>query len=176
MMTDQPSSPSRLLIALAWAIMLCVSVLPNALLHELAGSAPAWLLWAKIGLLITLAVITFFWPGLRPLRNFFLILLAILLALGYRRANFFLVRGKLDAPITPVRWLGFPKPDPWARFGGQFSIYIGVGLLVFLIIGGRSSWASFVRAAPMLPAVLLFAAMNACGEKMTLGRPFVAGC
>jgi membrane protease YdiL (CAAX protease family) len=222
-MTDEQTHTNRLLIALAWATMLCVSILPNALLHELAGGAPAWLNRAKIGLLIVSAVATLFSKALRPLRNFSLILLAILaseelvsrltgsliwyrwfggegapfassmlgtqlsrmivsllviaalLALGYRRADFFLVRGRLDAPITPVRWLGFPKPDPWTRFGGQFSVYIGLGLLAFLIIGGRPAWPSFVQAAPMLPAVLLFAAVNAFNEEMTYRASILAG-
>jgi hypothetical protein len=35
-----------------------------------------------------------------------------LLVIGYRRRDFFLVRGRLDAPIKPVSWLGFPKSDP----------------------------------------------------------------
>jgi hypothetical protein len=208
---------------MAWAIMLGVSILPNVILHELAGGAPAWLTWAKIGLLVALAGAAFLWKALRPLRNFILILLAIyisealvarltglplwqgwfgdpnapftvtmlgiqlsrlivsllviaaLFALGYRRADFFLVRGELDAPITPVRWLGFPKPDPWTSFGGQWGIYIGLGLLVFLVLGSRPSGAALLQAAPMLPAVLLFATMNAFNEEMTYRASLLAG-
>lgn len=202
--------------------MLSVSILPNALLHELIGGAPTWLHWAKIGLLAVLTGVTLFWKALHPLRDFVLILLAIyvsealvsrltgsrrwqgwfggqhapfttsmmgiqlgrliisllvigaLLALGYRRSDFFLVKGQLNAPITPVRWLGFPKPDPWTSFGGQFTVYIGLGLLVFLIVGGRPTWTSFVQAAPMFPAVLLFAAMNAFNEEMTYRASLLA--
>lgn len=95
-----------------------------------------------------------------------LIILA-LLGLGLKRKDFFLVRGNLRAPITPVRWLGFPKPDPWTHFGGQFAVYISLGLLVFLIIGGRPSLAALPRALPMLPMILLLAAMNAFNEEMT---------
>jgi membrane protease YdiL (CAAX protease family) len=222
-MTGNAIQPKRFVTVVAWAIMLVVSVLPNALLHELAGGSPPWLSWAKIGLLIALGVAALFWPALRPLRGFILILLAIfvseelvsrlttsalwqgwfggqgasfarsmlgtqlgrllvalamigaLLALGYHRTDFFLARGRLDAPITPVRWLGFPKPDPWTRFGGQFTLYIALGLLVFLVLGGRPSWASFVRAAPMFPAVLLLAAMNAFNEEMTYRASLLAG-
>jgi hypothetical protein len=203
--------------------MLSVSVLPNALLHELVGGAPTWLHWIKVGLLVAATAATLCWSAVRPLRNFALILLAILigeelfsrltgaafwqgwfggpsasftssmmgiqlgrlivsllviavlLALGYRRRDFFLVRGKLDAPITPVRWLGFPKPEPWTHFGGQFSVYIALGLLAFLIIGGRPSWPSFAQAAPMFPAVLLFATMNAFNEEMTYRASLLAG-
>ncbi len=222
-MTEKTSSPNRMLIPAAWVIMLVVSILPNALLHELAGGSPAWLGWAKTGLLAGLAVTTLFWQVLRPLRNFILLLLAIfvgemvvglltgstlwqgwfggadapftssmlgtqlgrlivsllmigaLLLLGYRRADFFLTRGQLDAPITPVRWLGFPKPDPWTRFGGQFALYISLGTLLFLILGGRPSPAALLGALPMLPAVLLFAAMNAFNEELTYRASLLAG-
>jgi hypothetical protein len=104
-----------------------------------------------------------------------LLVIGALVLLGYRREDFFLVPGKLNAPITPVRWLGFPKPDPWTSFGGQYSVYIGLGLLVFLILGGRPSWSSFVQAAPIFPAVLLFATMNAFNEEMTYRASLLAG-
>ncbi|MFZ5916501.1 MAG: CPBP family intramembrane glutamic endopeptidase [Chloroflexota bacterium] len=103
-----------------------------------------------------------------------LLLIGVLLALGYRRADFFLVRGQVDAPIEPVRWLGFPKPEPWTRFGGQWVIYISLGLLAFLILGGRPSLQSFVQAAPMLPVVLLLAAMNAFNEELTYRSTLLA--
>jgi membrane protease YdiL (CAAX protease family) len=211
------------MLSAAWVIMLVVSILPNALLHELTGSIPAWLSWAKIVFLAVLVAIAFFWKSLRPLRNFLLLLLAIfvsellasqltgsvlwqrwfggenasfassmmstqlgrlivsllmigvLLLLGYRRTDFFLTRGQLDAPIKPVRWLGFPKPDPWTKFGGQFALYISLGTLLFLILGGRPSPAALLGALPMLPAVLLFAAMNAFNEEMTYRASLLAG-
>jgi len=220
---EKPISFDRFLITAAWAIMLVVSILPNALLHELAGGAPAWLGWAKIGLLAALVVITLFWQTLRPLRNLFLLLLAmfgfemlagmltgsalwhgwfggtnapftesmlgtqlgrlivsllmigVLLLLGYRHTDFFLTRGKLDAPIEPVRWLGFPKPEPWTKFGGQFALYISLGTLLFLILGGRPTPAALIGALPMLPAVLLFAAMNAFNEELTYRASLLAG-
>jgi len=222
-MTEKPILSNRFLITAAWAIMLVVSILPNALLHELTGGAPAWLGWAKIGLLAALAVTTLFWQALRPLRNFTLLLLAIfglemlvglltgsalwqgwfggadapftssmlgiqlgrlivsllmigvLLLLGYRRADFFLTRGKLDAPIEPVRRLGFPNPDPWTKFGGQFALYISLGTLLFLILGGRPSPAALLGALPVLPAVLLFAALNAFNEELTYRASLLAG-
>jgi hypothetical protein len=104
-----------------------------------------------------------------------LIVIGVLFSLGYRRRDFFLVPGRLRAPMKPVRWLGFPKPDPWTRFGGQFSIYISLGVLAFLILGGRPSWSSFVRAAPTLTMVPLLAAMNAFSEEMTYRASLMAG-
>jgi hypothetical protein len=222
-MTEKTPLSNRFLIIIAWATMLVVSMLPNALLYELGGGMPDWLSWAKIGLLTVLAAAAFFWRPLRPLRNYFLLLLAIfvsetlvglltssalwrgwfggssapfttsmlgaqlsrlivsllmigvLFALRYRRADFFLTLGKLDAPITPVRWLGFPNPDPWTRFGGQFALYISLGTLLFLVLGGRPTPAALLGALPLLPAVLLFAAMNAFNEEMTYRASLLAG-
>ena len=96
-----------------------------------------------------------------------LLMIGLLLILGYKRKEFFLTPGSLKASITPVRWLGFPKADPWTRFGGQFAVYITLGILAFLLIGNLPSSAALSRLLPMLPFVLLFAAMNAFNEEMT---------
>ena len=104
-----------------------------------------------------------------------LLVIAALLFLGYRRRDFFLVPGQLDAPITPVRWLGFPEPDPWTNFGGQWSLYIGLGTLLFLILGARTSWEAFAQVAPMFPMILILATMNAFNEEMTYRASMLAG-
>jgi hypothetical protein len=46
-MTDEPGSDQHVPTAMAWAITIGVSMLPDALLHECAGGAPAWLDMAK---------------------------------------------------------------------------------------------------------------------------------
>jgi membrane protease YdiL (CAAX protease family) len=206
----------------ACLVMLAVSVLPNALWHELGGGDAGWLFWAKVGLLAAAVVAAFLWSALRPLRGYFLALLgmyafedligrltastlwqswfnwngapftvtmlgeqigrvlvsllmiALLLVMGYRRKDFFLMRGDFKAPIRPVRWLGFPKADPWTRFGGQFALYISLGLLVFLILGGRPDPAVLPRVLPMLPMILLLAGMNAFSEEMTYRASLLA--
>lgn len=219
-MHKQPTTPQRFLIATAWAVMLIVSMLPNAIWHELTGTTPAWLSWAKIGLLALLTAAALAWKALRPLRDFFLLLLVIfaseelsgrltahaawqgwfsgtfvrgmlgiqlsrlvvsmiiigtLLALRYRRRDFFLAPGQLDAPIKPVPWLGFPKPDPWTNFGGQFALYISLGTLLFLVLGGRPSPNALLGAIPVFPAILVFAALNAFNEEMTYRASLLAG-
>jgi hypothetical protein len=103
-----------------------------------------------------------------------LLMIVLLLVMGYRRRQFFLTLGKLDAPIEPVRWLGFPKADPWTRFGGQFAIYISLGLLVFLFLAARPTSGQILQALPVLPAVLLFAALNAFNEEMTYRSSMLA--
>ncbi len=59
-----------------------------------------------------------------------LAMIAVLLVLGFKRRDLFLTAGQLRAPITPVRLLGFPKPDSWTWFGLQWSFYIVIGLAV----------------------------------------------
>lgn len=221
MPTTKAILPKPTLTHIAWAVMLLLSMLPNALLHEFGGGAPPWLIWAKLGLLGALIVMTFFWQALRPLRNYFILLLAIfasegligqltastlwqswfngatftasmlsvqlgrlivsllligvLLALGYRRRDFFLTRGQLDAPITPVPRLGFPNPDPWTSFGKQWALYISLGTLIFLILGGRPTTAALLGALPLFPAILLFATLNAFNEELTYRASLLAG-
>jgi hypothetical protein len=98
----------------------------------------------------------------------------VLLALGYRRRALFLTPGRLDAPITPVRWMGFPKPEPWWSFGGQYGFYIALGMGLVAWLDTRPTaemWASVVQ---VLPAILLFAAINAFFEEMTFRAPMLA--
>lgn len=209
--------------AVAWAVMLLVSMLPNILFHEVVHRSPSWLFWAKVAFLLLLGLASWFWPWLTSLRPFFLILASIYLieagvslvtgsttwqrwfggadapfvvsmlgiqlgrllvsfgmigvlrVLHYRREAFFLVKGDLSAPIQPVRWLGFAKPEPWTRFGGQFAVYISLGTLLFLYLAGRPQALALIQALPWLPVVLLLAAMNAFSEEMTYRASLLAG-
>lgn len=206
----------------AWTVMLAVSVLPDALLHELTGARPTWLWWAKLGILGAVTMATFVVGAVRPLRSFFVIMLAISIAeqaayqlslttawqslfggaapfvtsmlgnqllrvsvalvmigvlvlLGYQRAQFFLVRGRLEAPITPVPLLGYPRPIPWTRFGTHWSIFVALGLLVFLVVAGRPSLPALQQTVPLLPFIIVLAAMNAFSEEMTYRSTMLAG-
>ena len=94
-------------------------------------------------------------------------MILVLLILGYRRREFFLARGDIDAPAEPVRWLGINRPVSWKRLGLISSVAIGVGLLVFLFAAGRPSLETLQGIIPYLPWVLLFAATNAFGEEMS---------
>lgn len=72
-MTEKPPLSNRFLLYAAWTVMLVVNMLPNALSHELSGGSPAWLGWTKLGLLVVLSAVAFFWKPLRPLRDFLLL-------------------------------------------------------------------------------------------------------
>ncbi len=101
-------------------------------------------------------------------------MIVVLLALGYSRRDFFLVRGNLRAVIEPVRVLGFPKRESWASFGLQWGCYIATGLAVVQYWGTTPSRSVMVRVLPLLPSVLFYAALNAFNEEMTYRAPMLA--
>ncbi len=76
---NRPLTLSPALMALAWAVTLFISDLPDILLRELTGSVPGWLFWGKVGVLVVLAAASLALPAIRPLRDYFLIFLVILL-------------------------------------------------------------------------------------------------
>jgi hypothetical protein len=164
------ANSSRDLTLVAWVITVLVSAVPDILWSVFGAANASQLTYAKMVLMLGLALAVSFWPRLRPLRNFFIVLLAffglnglrplinfsvpalqslfggsvfdarmqaeqtgklavsllmivVLLILGYTKRDFFLTRGDLSAPIQPVPLLGFPKPDPWSRFGLQWGVY-----------------------------------------------------
>ncbi len=94
--------------------------------------------------------------------------LTVLLALWliHRKRNaFFLVKGQLDAPIEPVRWLGIGKGESWRSFGLIFAVCAAIGIMVPTILSLRPSGDVLLKAASLLPFVLLFAAINAFNEE-----------
>lgn len=192
--------------------MLVASLLPDILLHTLAGAVPPWLLPVKLGLLAAVILVGLVVRPVRTLIPFTAVLvvylaatelvrrasfdlpllqswlgnsafiqrlqpeqfgklavslmvLVLLLLLGYRRAQLFLVRGNLRASITPVRWLGFPRPDSWVSFGGQWSIYLALGTGVGLWLTSGATPSQLAGALAALPAILLMAALNAFNEE-----------
>lgn len=69
-----------LLPLIAWGATLLVSALPDIFFLEFAQGTLSWLIWAKIGLLVTLVVVSFGWRMLQPLRAYFVILATIYLS------------------------------------------------------------------------------------------------
>jgi len=103
-----------------------------------------------------------------------LVMIIVLLVLGYKRRDFFLTRGNLRAPIEPVRWLGFPKADPWPVFGVQWGLYIAVALAVAQFFALRPSGDLMLKVVPILPSILFYAALNAFNEEITYRAPMLA--
>lgn len=91
--------------------------------------------------------------------------LAALYLLTRRRSAFFLVRGNLEAPIEPVRWLGIRQGESWKTFGWIFTLAAMLAVSIVLATSLPLKGAALPRAVPMLPIVLLLAAMNAFAEE-----------
>jgi hypothetical protein len=113
-----------------------------------------------------------------------LVMIAALLVLKKKRSAFFLVKGQLDAPVGPVRWLGVTAGTGWKQFGMILSLCISLGTLTFLVIAAIPSLASqakngalgsiLVGFLAILPFVLLFAVMNAFSEEITYKASFIS--
>lgn len=171
-----------------FAVLLVISLVWQPL-RPLRNFIIYWLLLFTAGELI--AQVDFTLPGLQKLLGnssfvgrlqpeqfsklaVTLLVIAGMLLVGYRRKQLFLTPGNLSASITPVKWMGFPKPDPWWSFGGQYGVYIALGMGVVAWLVSRPSPALFAKIIPALPAILLFAAMNAFNEEMALRAPMLA--
>lgn len=101
-------------------------------------------------------------------------MILVLLLLRYRPRDFFLRVGDRGARIRPVPLLGFPRDDPWRRFGliWGFGVAIALGAIQFAIL--RPSPSDLAALWPALPWVLVLAALNAFSEEMTYRAPLLA--
>jgi hypothetical protein len=67
---------NRTLVGVAWGTTILVSTLPEIVWGRVTGSSFEWLTFAKLGLLFGLILLSLFWQPLRPLRNYFIALVA----------------------------------------------------------------------------------------------------
>ncbi len=94
--------------------------------------------------------------------------LAVILALFLMKrhlAAFFLTKGQIDAPVQPVRWLGMKPGGSWRTFGWIVTAIAAVGTLGAAASGLPLSPPVLMKALPLLPAGILFAAINAFNEE-----------
>jgi len=95
--------------------------------------------------------------------------LAVIIALWIakrHRSEFFLVKGQLDAPIEPIRWLGIRRGESWRTFGWIFALIAALAVAVPTLLALRPSPDVLLRATALLPAILFFAAINAFNEEI----------
>jgi membrane protease YdiL (CAAX protease family) len=98
-----------------------------------------------------------------------LAVIGLLLAMGLKRRDFFLVKGQLDAPTERIKWLpGTKDGETWMRFGSFYALIVFVLLLSGTLLANLSRLGvdNLVKALPLLPAALLFAAMNGVYEEV----------
>ncbi len=103
-----------------------------------------------------------------------LVIIAALFVLHKKASAFFLGKGDTAAPVEPVKWLGAKPGERWNTFGRNFTFFISLGTLAFLVMAGRPPLDIVLRALPFLPAVLLAAALNALNEEMTYKASFLS--
>jgi membrane protease YdiL (CAAX protease family) len=60
-------------------------------------------------------------------------------------------------------------------FDLQWTVYIALGLLAFLIIGGHPNWPALAQTAPRLPLIMLPATMNAFSEELSYRAALLGG-
>ena len=90
----------------------------------------------------------------------------VMMNLQKKPALFFLTRGNPDAIAEPIPLI-MTQPAPWSRLGWILAACISVGTLAFLLLGGTPEGNFASKLLPLLPAVLIFAAMNAFSEEMS---------
>jgi hypothetical protein len=103
-----------------------------------------------------------------------LLVIAVLWLLYRDRRRFFLTTGDRRATAAPIRWIGHTTPAPWSRLGPIAGVLISLGTLAFVWLAGRPSIGQIAATLPLLPAVLLVAALNAFNETMTYRASFLA--
>ncbi|RME51202.1 MAG: CPBP family intramembrane metalloprotease, partial [Caldilineae bacterium] len=82
------------------------------------------------------------------------------------RSDYYLVKGRVDAPVEPVPWMGLREAEPWTKFGRNLAIIVSGITLVMMLLGRMPTAQEAMSVLPLLPAVLLFAAMNAFNEEL----------
>ncbi|MFX0178515.1 MAG: CPBP family intramembrane glutamic endopeptidase, partial [Candidatus Hodarchaeota archaeon] len=132
-------------------------------LIPLIRSSPIWINWTNEIPWALSAIMTHL---LRLLPALFILL--ILFLIGRKRDNFFLVKGNIRALVEPSKLIGMKKPEPWTRIGFIFLVIFTVGTFLFLIFTTNYSLDDFIRTLPLIPIVMLIAAINAFNEEFTL--------
>jgi hypothetical protein len=103
-----------------------------------------------------------------------LLMIATLLLMRKKPADFYLARGDIAAPVEPVRWMGVKQGERWNKFGALMTVLISLGTLAFLVFAGRPSPDIVILVLPYLPVVLLAAALNAFNEEITYKASFLS--
>lgn len=87
------------------------------------------------------------------------------------RNAFFFAKGDLNAPAGPLKLAGVMGTGTWCKRGPLIALALCAGLTLFAVIAGGAPLSNLSRALPLMPYVILFAAMNAFGEEMNYRAP-----
>ena len=120
--TTSGEDSQKLLITLAWAAVLIISI-PRIVYRLLVPLAPddpilpIWLAWITVGCVAALWILTWIWKAIQPLRGFFLTLLAI--CVGW----------EIIHPLIEenAAWSGWLERQSW---GVWLAAYLGIRLII----------------------------------------------
>jgi membrane protease YdiL (CAAX protease family) len=117
--------------------------------------------------------LTYLRPFLRDI-GVTLIVMAALWMVKKHREDFFLAKGRLGAPVEPVRWLGIRAGESWNKFGWIFAVCAALGVAVPTLLILKPSSETFIKTLPLLPAVLAYSAINAFNEELYFRSTFLS--
>jgi membrane protease YdiL (CAAX protease family) len=95
------------------------------------------------------------------------IILAVVWAIKPQPGKFFLTKADINANVEPVRWLGVKEGTSVRKFGLIFLLIVCVALLSILVPGAKISAESLNKILPLIPTVILVAALNSLGEELS---------
>ncbi len=100
------------------------------------------------------------------------IMIAVMLGIGIKRADFYLRKGDLNVPGISVSSIGGSKKVMRWKW---LAILCGLIImpLTFMFFGSLQSEERLIRALPLLPVAVLGAALNAFNEEMQFRAPFL---
>jgi membrane protease YdiL (CAAX protease family) len=158
----------RALLITAWGVTLFVSILPVILFREIGGSEPGWLFWARVGLPAVVCAATFFWPAIKPLRQYFL----VIVLLDLSEYLFAWVGGT----ALWKSWFDGPQVSFITSMLGTQLLRIAVAftmILVMLVIKKKSSAFCLVRGdINAISAPVRWLGINEPGSWKTFGGIF----
>jgi membrane protease YdiL (CAAX protease family) len=147
-----PSQPAPKAISLglsifAWAVVLLVSDLPNAIWSTVYGEPPPWLFWAKIILLLAIILFSLVWKPIQPMRNYFILLLVLMLSL--KGMSWLMATNAYKQWQDRVSW--------FAAMAGFQLLKLAVAFIMIsvLLLMGKKRWDFFLTRgqlnAPIRP-------------------------
>lgn len=92
-------------------------------------------------------------------------LAVVLILLGQRRRDFFLAVGELNAPVEGLQRPGTNKPIRWTVVGPIVAVGLTTLFGIAILMLNPPKEVAFSKIIPLIPAILLFAVMNAFGEE-----------
>lgn len=143
---------SRALAGLAWGTTLLASALPEIIWVQFTSLSYDWLPYAKMGLMVVLILVSFGWATLKPLRNYFIALLAFFgLNLLRLRLNFTLpaLQGLFGNSVFDIR-MQAEQTGKLAMSAAMIALLLALGYSRRQIFLTRGNLTARIKPVPVL--------------------------